>query len=260
MTAGPEVWVVEDSSSDEGSIAMETCKPSAEKPTFPEIHISTDVVAETILATPHVSNDHSMAKQQPVCSTNLRQLMQPPPIVFPKDVSSAKRRMHVSRDDNTEYEVGREELIQPDGIRGMLCRTIDSVDSSGLFAYGQSLKDAPNPNLHLKGYGVVRFPLGPDDIRMIKNASHKDLSVSGSSGEALDPAVLSKSWIVPWHEWETQNPFWTRTLQSITANICFQFGMPTDLILFPCALVLDEVSGSRNLYETTGPGSNCVVF
>lgn len=120
-------------------------------------------------------------------------------------------------------------------IKGRLLECLDAAASSGTFAFGEQLKNAPNPGLVLEGYGAISFPLDADNILMIKTAS-----VQGSKLEPTPSPLSQGVWEIPWYKWKVENPSWTGMLNNIKRTICAELGMSRDLQLRPLSIVFHE--------------------
>lgn len=167
----------------------------------------------------------------------------------------------VNSDGSCEYDVAEqregeeeaaeeEKLTDPETIKKRLISHLDEVHYCGLFAYGEDLKDAPNPGLYLEGSGAVRFPLGPNEITVIKRASGQDNIESLDTQASATPTSSTTSpslhgiWEVSAEKWKTNNESWTQILENVTKKICSQFGLSEGVKLSPLSLIFQEAGSS----------------
>lgn len=159
--------------------------------------------------------------------------------------SGTRKRPHTEAFENVgtskdiDHEQDRKKIStasDADTIKDRLADCLNEV-SNGSFAFGDMLLDAPNPLLFLQGYDYVRFPLGPSDIRMVREASG-DTGASVASAETTTPGV----WHLPHGSWNIGNSDWEQKLTLVARITCSKLGIPfqDDFRLVPDCLVLEE--------------------
>jgi hypothetical protein len=107
-------------------------------------------------------------------------------------------------DDEEDEE--DEDLIVSDDIKEVLCDCLDNAKSAGTFAHYDTLKDAPNPGLFIKGFGAISLPLPEIDIQMIIAASRRSPGNNTMLHAGSAPPSPKKPWLVSGSSIETQNP------------------------------------------------------
>tara|TARA_R110002060_G_scaffold32964_3_gene43674 strand:+ start:649 stop:966 length:318 start_codon:yes stop_codon:yes gene_type:complete len=73
------------------------------------------------------------------------------------------------------------------------------------------MKIAPNPELYLKGYGMIRFPLPLADILRIKLASSQSVPVKTNLTDQI-------VWRIAASGWKAKNPDWKSFVGSTFAK------------------------------------------
>lgn len=123
-------------------------------------------------------------------------------------------------DDDDEKEIYSMDEIPED-----LGSILDQLKSTCSFAHHEILKDAPNPELVIKGFGNIGFPLSERDINII-------IAASGQSPlqDLVDPPnpglpSMRRVWEVPGHLLETKNPSWKKLHGSILGKANVALGI-----------------------------------
>lgn len=126
--------------------------------------------------------------------------------------------------NNFEESDDEEELCPEEEIKHRLKHTLDCIESAGLFAYHEQLKDAPNPGLHIEGAGTLAFPLSERDIQTIITASGQPPLQDGTHSENTLPPVRNV-WEVSAEKLRLNNCSWRKLQQNILDTILDQLGI-----------------------------------
>jgi hypothetical protein len=130
---------------------------------------------------------------------------------------------------------------------------LDNAKSAGLFAHHDILKDAPNPGLFIRGFGIIGFLLREIDIQTIMAASRQSSADNTTVRTESAPVRPRKPLLVPGSSVEIQNPSWATLLRSILGQVSTKLGIEASgngMAARLSALILYE-SGS----EFTAPTS-----
>jgi hypothetical protein len=111
-------------------------------------------------------------------------------------------------------EFEEDEIVPEHEIKEILGAQLDSINSAGLFACHEQLKDAPNPGISIEGAGTVSFPLTDRDIGTILSSSGP--VEAGNECHGLEISAQRA---------RIANPSWNRLVLKVVSTISEQRGI-----------------------------------